>query len=74
MKKKGICTVNHMIMTATSCERISHNIQHAPSTRQENQIGAVKFKRGTRKRLGEDVGRVFGTRNVRKNKNFRVYV
>jgi hypothetical protein len=52
----------------------SHDIQHAPSTRQENQVGGVKFKRGTRKWFGEDVGGVFGTRDMRKNEIFRINV
>ena len=63
-----------MTVLITTRETSSDNIQQAPSTRQENQIGAVKFKKRTRKGFREDVGRVFGTGNVRENKVFGMNV
>ena len=57
-----------MIVWVTAHEVTSHNLQHAPSTRQETQVGAVKLKDGTRKGFSEDIGAIICTRYMRKSK------
>ena len=50
--------------------RTSRDSQHAPSTCQETQVGAVKFKNGMRKWFCKDICGIVCTRNVRKKKVF----
>ena len=42
-----------MTMKVTAHDMMRHDLQHAPSTHQETQLGAVEFKDGTRKGFDE---------------------
>jgi hypothetical protein len=53
----------HMTEIVTAHEVTSYNLQHAPSTRQENQVGAVEK---------EDEEKAWG--NMKNNKHFRINV
>jgi hypothetical protein len=44
MKKASIYSAYHMTTSLTTREMTSHVIQHAPSTRQGTQLGAVEIE------------------------------
>ena len=66
MKKSTMYKRNHMTAKVTAHEVTSHNLQHAPSTRQENQVGVVEKERWDEEedRKGKRIDKDFGI-NVR---------